>query len=102
LEVLTEKEHRAHKNLGDVQWLMNLHDPVAEADRVAAAISQHEDPDSFIRDPDKLASGEGAPMHRRRQRRRPRRVPEDAERRRAQAEGRPRRAREDRHAVLGL
>ncbi|MBK7154804.1 MAG: DEAD/DEAH box helicase [Sandaracinaceae bacterium] len=60
LEVLTEKEHRAHKNLGDVQWLMNLHDPVAEADRVAAAISQHEDPDSFIRDPDKLASGEGA------------------------------------------
>lgn len=58
LEVLTEKEHRAHKNLGDVQWLMNLHDPEAEADRVAAAISQGEDPDSFIRDPDALARGE--------------------------------------------
>ena len=60
LEVLTEKEQRAHKNLGDVQWLMNLHDPAAEEERVAAAISQGEDPDTFIRDPDQLA-GEGPP-----------------------------------------
>ncbi|MEZ4329958.1 MAG: helicase-related protein [Polyangiales bacterium] len=67
LEVLTEKEHRAHKNLGDVQWLMNLHDPVAEAERVAAAISQGEDPNAFIRDPDALlgetAAATGADPH---------------------------------------
>src|SRR5690606_34748913 len=50
LDVLIEKEHTAHQNLGDVRWLMNLHDPEAEEDRIAEGISQKEEPEAIIPD----------------------------------------------------
>jgi superfamily II DNA or RNA helicase len=53
LDRLLEKEQQAHDNLGDAQWLMQLYDADAEAERVAAAISQHEDPDDLFADPDR-------------------------------------------------
>lgn len=51
IDVLIEKEQAAHQNLGDAQWLMRLHSPEAEADRVAEGISQKEDPESLFPDP---------------------------------------------------
>lgn len=38
LERLIEKEDAAHKNLGDVAWLLNLHDAEAEEDHIAKGI----------------------------------------------------------------
>lgn len=60
LDLLVEKEDAAHKNLGDVQWLMRLHSPEAEADRIAEGISQKEDPNQIIPDatPPSEADGE--------------------------------------------
>src|SRR5690606_30734168 len=52
LDVLIEKEHAAHQNLGDVRWLMNLHDPEAEEERIAEGISQKESPESILPDPE--------------------------------------------------
>jgi ERCC4-related helicase len=46
LRRLIEKEAEAVKNLGDVAWLMNLHDAQAEEQRIAQAIVDHEDPDA--------------------------------------------------------
>jgi hypothetical protein len=55
LDRLIDKEQQAHDNLGDAQWLMRLFDPEAEAERVAEAISQHEDPDDFFADDEDLS-----------------------------------------------
>ena len=48
LERLIEKEDAAHKNLGDVAWLMNLHDAEMEEDRVARGIEAGEAPEEII------------------------------------------------------
>ncbi len=48
LELLIQREDNAHKNLGDPAWLMGLHDPELEAERVAAGISQHERAESIV------------------------------------------------------
>ena len=50
LDRLIEKEDAAHKNLGDVAWLMNLHDADQEERRIGLAIEQHEDPETVIPD----------------------------------------------------
>ena len=50
LDRLIEKEDAAHKNLGDVAWLMNLHDAAKEEERVAAAIEGGEAPEDVIPD----------------------------------------------------
>ncbi|HET9955424.1 MAG TPA: DEAD/DEAH box helicase, partial [Polyangiaceae bacterium] len=52
LDVLIDKERAAHENLGDVRWLMNLHDAEAEEDRVAEGISQHEPAEVILPDPE--------------------------------------------------
>lgn len=57
LEVLADKELRAHRNLGDAQWLITLEDgearsAEAEEERVARGISQREHPDEVVRDPE--------------------------------------------------
>ena len=44
LDRLVEKEDNAHKNLGDVAWLMNLHEADLEEERIAKAIQEKEDP----------------------------------------------------------
>jgi Helicase conserved C-terminal domain/SNF2-related domain len=54
LEVLIEKEDRAHHNLGDVRWLMKLHDATAEEERIVQAVSLREDPDQVIADPEEV------------------------------------------------
>lgn len=46
LERLTVKADQAAKNLGDVAWQMNLHDPVQEEARITRAIEDREDPDA--------------------------------------------------------
>jgi hypothetical protein len=38
--------------LGDARWLMNLHDAEAEEDRIAEGISQKEDPEAILPDPE--------------------------------------------------
>lgn len=48
IDVLIQKEEVAHKNLGDVRWLLNLHDADAEADRIAEGISQREPPEVIL------------------------------------------------------
>jgi len=48
LERLIEKEDAAHKNLGDVSWLMNLHDPEKEEDRITRGIEEGEAPEVVI------------------------------------------------------
>lgn len=48
LDLLIEKEAAAHKNLGDVRWLMGLHDAEAEAERVAEGIARHESPEQIL------------------------------------------------------
>ncbi len=52
LERLIEKEQNAHLNLGDVAWLMKLHDPALEEERIAEAIQEHEDPEQVLPDQD--------------------------------------------------
>lgn len=44
LDLLVEREKAANENLGDVRWLMRLHDPEKEEERIAAAIADREDP----------------------------------------------------------
>lgn len=48
LERLIEKEDAAHKNLGDVAWLMGLHEAEKEEERIARGIEQGETPDEII------------------------------------------------------
>lgn len=48
LERLIEKEHYAHKNLGDVAWLMALHDAEKEEDRIARGIESHESAEEVV------------------------------------------------------
>jgi len=48
LERLIEKEDAAHKNLGDVAWLMNLHTAENEEDRIAHGIEQGDAPDEIV------------------------------------------------------
>ncbi|MEZ5333631.1 MAG: DEAD/DEAH box helicase, partial [Thermoanaerobaculia bacterium] len=46
LRRLVEKETEASRNLGDVAWLMNLHDPEREEARIARAIEEQQEPDA--------------------------------------------------------
>ena len=48
LERLIEKEDAAHKNLGDVAWLMNLHEAEKEEERIAQGLEAGEKPESVI------------------------------------------------------
>jgi hypothetical protein len=48
LERLVEKEESAHKNLGDVAWLMNLHDAEAEEDHIGKGIEEGLSPEEVI------------------------------------------------------
>ncbi len=48
LERLIEKEDNAHKNLGDVAWLMDLHDAEREEERIARGIERGETPEAVI------------------------------------------------------
>ncbi len=48
LERLIEKEDNAHRNLGDVAWLMNLHDAEQEEERIARGIERGEAPEAVI------------------------------------------------------
>lgn len=50
LDRLVEKENAAHKNLGDVAWLMNLHEAEAEEQRVGRGIEEHEAPEDIVPD----------------------------------------------------
>ena len=51
LSRLTQKADQASKNLGDVAWQMNLHDPTKEEARIVRAIEEREDPDAPFDDP---------------------------------------------------
>ncbi len=48
LERLIEKEDAAHKNLGDVAWLMGLHEAEKEEEHVGKGIEQGADPEQII------------------------------------------------------
>lgn len=48
LERLIEKEDTVHRNLGDVAWLMNLHDREKEEERIGRGIEQNEAPEEII------------------------------------------------------
>lgn len=67
LELLIEKEDAAHKNLGDVAWLMGLHSAELEEAEIARGIEAGEAPDEIIPDEApptdfmKLLIGEDAP-----------------------------------------
>lgn len=50
LERLIEKEDTVHKNLGDVAWLMNLHDQEKEEERIGRGLEQNEAPEEIIPD----------------------------------------------------
>ena len=50
LERLIEKEDAAHRNLGDVAWLMNLHGAEKEEERIARGIEEREHPETIIPD----------------------------------------------------
>lgn len=51
LETLVAKEAQAAKNLGEVGWLMDLHDPEAEERRVVQAVETGETPEAmFVHD----------------------------------------------------
>jgi len=50
LERLIEKEDAAHKNLGDVAWLMALHEPELEEERIGRGLEAGETPESIIPD----------------------------------------------------
>jgi len=54
VEILTVKEEQAHKNLGDVRWLMQLEDASQEEQRIAQAVSQHEEPEAVLPDLDSI------------------------------------------------
>jgi hypothetical protein len=54
VEILTEKEEQAHKNLGDVRWLMKLEDATQEEHRIAQAVSQHEQAEDVLPDLDNI------------------------------------------------
>jgi hypothetical protein len=56
LERLVEKEEEAHKNLGDVAWLMNLWNAEKEEERIAKGIEQGEAPEEIL--PDEPAGGD--------------------------------------------
>ena len=48
LERLIEKEDAAHKNLGDVAWLLSLHDAELEEERIARGIEEGATPEEII------------------------------------------------------
>ena len=48
LERLIEKEDHAHKNLGDVAWLLALHDKEKEEERIVRGIEEGEAPEEII------------------------------------------------------
>jgi len=50
LERLVEKEHEAHKNLGDVRSLLGLQDAQAEEDHVLAGVATGQAPEQIIPD----------------------------------------------------
>jgi len=50
LERLIEKEDAAHKNLGDVAWLMALHEPELEEERIGRGLEEGEAPEEIIPD----------------------------------------------------
>ncbi|MBK8979643.1 MAG: DEAD/DEAH box helicase [Planctomycetes bacterium] len=50
LERLIEKEDQAHRNIGDVAWLMGLHDAEREEERIAEGIEEHDAPEEVIPD----------------------------------------------------
>ncbi|HYD48262.1 MAG TPA: hypothetical protein VEB21_07940, partial [Terriglobales bacterium] len=50
LERLIEKEQHAHKNLGDVAWLLQLYDAEKEEEEIARGIERHDSPESIIPD----------------------------------------------------
>ncbi|MED5374277.1 MAG: helicase-related protein [Myxococcota bacterium] len=52
LKRLIDKEGEAAANLGDVAWLMKLHDAVQEERRIAQAIESGESPESVLPDAD--------------------------------------------------
>jgi superfamily II DNA or RNA helicase len=67
LERLIEKEDAAQKNLGDVAWLMNLHDAEKEEERIGRGIEEGQEPETVIPEEAQhtdfmaLLFGEGAP-----------------------------------------
>lgn len=50
LDRLVEKEHNAHMNLGDVAWLMGLHEAEKEEEKIAEAIENRLVPETVIPD----------------------------------------------------
>jgi len=50
LERLIEKEDAAHKNLGDVAWLMALHEPELEEERIGRGLEEGQAPEDIIPD----------------------------------------------------
>ena len=50
LSRLIDKENQAHQNLGDVAWLMDLHDSDREVQRIARGIEGGESPEQIIPD----------------------------------------------------
>lgn len=50
LDRLIEKEEEAHKNLGDVQWLMGLATPQAEEDKITRDVADKVAPEDIIPD----------------------------------------------------
>ena len=57
LDRLVEKEHNAHQNLGDVAWLMDLHDAEKEEERIGQAIENKEAPEAVVPDEPVSAAG---------------------------------------------
>ncbi len=57
LDRLVEKEHNAHQNLGDVAWLMDLHDAEKEEERIGKAIENREAPEDVVPDEPAQAGG---------------------------------------------
>jgi superfamily II DNA or RNA helicase/predicted nucleic acid-binding protein len=50
LERLIQKENEAHRTLGDVSWLLNLHEAELEEERIAEGLSEGEAPETIIPD----------------------------------------------------
>lgn len=57
LDRLVEKEDAAHRNLGDTAWLLNLHDPEAEAQHVLEGVAAHLPPEEIVPDTPATSSG---------------------------------------------
>ena len=53
LERLIEKEDAAHRNLGDVAWLMNLHNAEKEEERIELGMERGETPEEIIPEKEK-------------------------------------------------